>query len=223
MMVVAGLAICASACATTTDASSPFVMGSVASAPTGLIDLCHTGGLDCPDADEPTGDLVEPATGGGVKSNEPREPLVEPAPEPERTAEQPEPERVAFERFDEIEQVNRAINQRLIWRSDLDQYGVEEFWTFPLQAGLRYGDCEDFALEKRRELLERGFPPSALALATAYSEETGLHAVLVVRTNQGDYVLDNTTPWVLPWSQSPYRWLTIQQGESLTAWRLIEA
>ena len=71
-------------------------------------------------------------------------------------------------------------------------------------------------------MLERGFPPSSLALATAISEETGLHAVLIVRTSEGDYVLDNTTPWVLPWRSTDYRWLTIQSGESLVDWRLID-
>ena len=220
-LAVICLAVLASACATTTDASSPFVMGSIASAPAGLLELCDNGGLDCPDtADAGLGERPA-ATGGGAKSLDRPDPaeahhVSDPA--------QPDPSsgtRVDFARFGEVEQVNRSINQQLIWRSDLDQYGIEEFWAFPIQAGLRFGDCEDFALEKRRVLIERGFPPAALALATAYSEETGLHAVLIVRTSQGDYVLDNTTPWVMPWRQTGYRWLTIQAGESLTDWRLV--
>ena len=162
------------------------------------------------------------ATGGSAKSLSSQSPRIEDG-YPNASASAPATEtRIAFARFAEIERVNRMVNQRLIWRSDLEQYGVEEFWAFPIRAGLGYGDCEDFALEKRRGLLERGFPPAALALATAYSEETGLHAVLIVRTEQGDYVLDNTTPWVLPWQETPYRWLTIQAGESLTDWRLVD-
>ncbi len=221
VLAAAGLAMLASACATTTDTSSPLAMGVVASAPAGLLELCRNGGLDCPDRVETDTEDGQVATGGRAKSVEAREP-VEGAIDPEPAGDvAPLIPRIDFARFNEIEQVNRTINQQLVWRSDLDQYGIEEFWTLPIRAGIRYGDCEDFALEKRRVLIERGFPPAALALATAYSEETGLHAVLIVRTSQGDYVLDNTTPWVLPWGQTAYRWLTIQAGESLTDWRLV--
>ena len=222
VLMAAGLALLASACATTTGPSSPFAMGVAASAPAGLLELCDTGGLDCPDRVDREAEAPAEATGGSAKSVSSRSPRIEDG-YPNASASSPATEtRIAFARFAEIERVNRMVNQRLIWRSDLEQYGVEEFWAFPIRAGLGYGDCEDFALEKRRGLIERGFPPAALALATAYSEETGLHAVLIVRTEQGDYVLDNTTPWVLPWQETPYRWLTIQAGESLTDWRLVD-
>jgi predicted transglutaminase-like cysteine proteinase len=121
-----------------------------------------------------------------------------------------------------VRKVNTKINNQLIWRSDMDHYGVKERWTMPLAfvQGL-YGDCEDFALEKRRMLLKEGMPAGALALAVVTSKATGRHAVLVVRSTLGDYVLDNTTNWVLPWQQTQYHWISIQEGEDLFRWRRV--
>ena len=115
-----------------------------------------------------------------------------------------------------VKKINLQINNKITWQSDLDRYGLEERWTMPLAFDLgKFGDCEDFALEKRRLLLEMGIPEGALALATTTSKATGSHALLVTRTTQGDYVLDNTTPWVLPWTETDYKWITIQEGGNL--------
>ena len=96
-----------------------------------------------------------------------------------------------------VKKINLQINNKITWQSDLDRYGLEERWTMLLAFDLgKFGDCEDFALEKRRLLLEMGIPASALALATTTSKATGSHALLVIRTTQGEYVLDNTAPWV---------------------------
>jgi predicted transglutaminase-like cysteine proteinase len=54
-----------------------------------------------------------------------------------------------------------------------------------------YGDCNKFALGKRRELVERGWPREALSLATATTERGEGHLVLVAHTDEGDLVLDN--------------------------------
>jgi predicted transglutaminase-like cysteine proteinase len=121
-----------------------------------------------------------------------------------------------------VKKVNLQINNKITWQSDLDRYGLEERWTMPLAFDLgKFGDCEDFALEKRRLLLEMGIPAGALALATTTSKATGSHALLVIRTTQGDYVLDNTTPWVLPWTETNYKWITIQEGGNLLQWRAV--
>ena len=123
-----------------------------------------------------------------------------------------------------VKKINLQINNKITWQSDLDRYGLEERWTMPLAFDLgRYGDCEDFALEKRRLLLQMGIPAGALALATTTSKATGSHALLVIRTTQGDYVLDNTTPWVLPWAETDYKWITIQEGGNLLQWRAVAA
>ncbi|MEQ8405942.1 MAG: transglutaminase-like cysteine peptidase [Oceanicaulis sp.] len=123
-----------------------------------------------------------------------------------------------------IETVNTRVNRAMTWRSDRDLYALEEFWTTPLSSGLgREGDCEDFALEKRLALIEAGVPAERLALAQVYAPRTGMHAVLVVRAESGDLVLDNESPWVLPWRQTGYRWIAVQSGPSLLDWSRIAA
>ncbi|MBA4802338.1 MAG: transglutaminase-like cysteine peptidase [Euryhalocaulis sp.] len=127
------------------------------------------------------------------------------------------------ELFELLEQVNRDINDRLRWVADEDRYGVDELWLMPLTFGLGVeGDCEDFALEKRKALIDAGLPRGALALAMGYSESAGHHAVLMVRTTAGDFVLDNTTPWINGWANSGYRWIAVQASADILDWRMAQ-
>jgi predicted transglutaminase-like cysteine proteinase len=226
VFVVGLLALISTACATTTPASSPLTMGSAVSAPHGLLRMCENGAAQCGGGDRAAQDgaaeTMSPPTGGsGIAATAPSQNKSNP--HPDASLAPVERVVVSLDRLSEASEVNRSINAQIVWRSDQDQYGQDEYWTTPLAFGLRYGDCEDFALEKRRELLARGFPAGALALATARSAATGLHAVLIVRTDGGDYVLDNTTPWVEPWEATPYRWLRVQAGEDLMDWRVVSS
>jgi predicted transglutaminase-like cysteine proteinase len=80
------------------------------------------------------------------------------------------------------------------------------------------GNCIQFALEKRRALIMRGWPPGALQLATAVTPANIGHLVLVIDTDEGDWVLDNLQPEVVRWQQLPYRWIARQQGASMEDW-----
>jgi predicted transglutaminase-like cysteine proteinase len=80
------------------------------------------------------------------------------------------------------------------------------------------GNCVQFALEKRRALIMRGWPPGALQLATAVTPANIGHLVLVIDTDEGDWVLDNLRPDVVRWQQLPYRWIARQQGASMEDW-----
>lgn len=103
-------------------------------------------------------------------------------------------------------EVNRAIRPRRDGRTDV--------W----QVGGRSGDCEDFALTKRDRLLRKGFPSSALLMATAYTRKGERHAVLVVRTERGDFVLDNLTNAVKPWRSTGLKMESIQSPENPRRW-----
>lgn len=121
-------------------------------------------------------------------------------------------------------QVNASINSAISYRTDYEQWGREETWLLPLsEEGVEYGDCEDYALEKRRELLAHGVPADRLSLATAWSELTGLHAVLIVRTSEADYVLDNATPHIARVGATNYTWRSLQTGSHLLSWARVEA
>lgn len=127
-------------------------------------------------------------------------------------------------RWAQLEAVNRAVNAEITPMTDLDRYNRREYWTMPISlSGGREGDCEDYALEKRQALSDLGWPADSLRLAVAHSAWTGPHAVLVVVTAEGDFVLDNLTDQVKPWRRTPYEWRKRQSGASSLAWRRIAA
>jgi predicted transglutaminase-like cysteine proteinase len=107
--------------------------------------------------------------------------------------------------------VNQSVNRNVKKASDLDLYGQPEYWSLPrLIDGKLYGDCEDYALEKRRQLVEAGVPESALSMAVAVTARGESHAVLMISLKSGDWVLDNLTPWATPWEDLNYRWVERQ-------------
>jgi predicted transglutaminase-like cysteine proteinase len=117
-----------------------------------------------------------------------------------------------------VNKTNETVNRGIIQRTDADTYGVAEVWTTPLESGAKYGDCEDYVLEKRRALLAAGLPASALSIAVVDTVGGQTHAVLLVNTHEGEYVLDNLTPWVLPWNKTSYQWRERQVAGSASQW-----
>ncbi|MEZ5842175.1 MAG: transglutaminase-like cysteine peptidase [Hyphomicrobiaceae bacterium] len=114
----------------------------------------------------------------------------------------------------ELDTVNRAINTAIQPATDLEVYGVTEYWTLPTTRG----DCEDYALLKRKVLAERGWPTAAL-LMTVVRDETGDgHAVLTVRTTAGDYVLDNKVSDIKLWHETPYTYVMRQSYLNPHVW-----
>ena len=100
-----------------------------------------------------------------------------------------------------IVSVNQRVNASIKAVTDADHWGVVDIWGFPDDGR---GDCEDFQLLKRRILAESGLPRRAMRMTVVIDELGEGHAVLVVRTNRGDYVLDNKTSSVLPWGRTGY-------------------
>ena len=107
-----------------------------------------------------------------------------------------------------IRRANDEVNRIMRGATDWEVYHVADYWNAPpLVPGVR-GDCEDFALEKRRLLVENGIPPAALSIAVVRTRRGEDHAVLIVSTLQGDYVLDNLEYDVRPWRKAPYTWIS---------------
>jgi len=117
-----------------------------------------------------------------------------------------------------LNRVNGRVNEALLRRTDADAWGQDDYWTTPLKNGQAAGDCEDFVLEKRRALLEAGVPARALNIAVATTAWGETHAVLLVATSKGEFVLDSLSPWVLPWREAPYRWRQRQVGGEAFNW-----
>jgi len=110
--------------------------------------------------------------------------------------------------------VNRQINARIEPITDMDHWGVVDRWDFP-DDGL--GDCEDIQLLKRRMLIERRLPRRALLMTVVIDDIGEGHAVLMVRTDRGDLILDNKTNAVLPWERTGYSFVK-REGQDGRAW-----
>lgn len=122
------------------------------------------------------------------------------------------------ERWNELLQVNADVNARVQPMTDDDLFGMAEYWTYPTQGA---GDCEEYVLEKQRVLISRGWPASALLITVVKDTNNAGHAVLSVRTDQGDLILDNQMGVILPWYSTPYRFVKRQSSRHAAAWTAI--
>jgi predicted transglutaminase-like cysteine proteinase len=117
------------------------------------------------------------------------------------------------DRWRELRAVQQNVDSGIAPR--LPTNATEVAWHYAVDGA---GDCVQYALEKRRALLERGWPAGALHLVTASTGTDVRHLVLLVSTTDGDFVLDNLQSDVVPWTRLPYQWIARQQGPTLRDW-----
>lgn len=117
------------------------------------------------------------------------------------------------ETWSTLVEVNRSVNL-IPAMTDMDIYGVEEFWTYPVDAA----DCEDFVLQKRKLLMERGISASNLLITVVLQPDGSGHAVLAVRSGLGDFVLDNLRAEIRNWSETEYTYLKRQDSQDPGKW-----
>jgi len=118
------------------------------------------------------------------------------------------------QRWAELTKINDHVNKKVEPVTDQDLYAVAEHWTYPQAKG----DCEDYVLLKKYYLTELGWPPEALLITVVLDEQKAGHAVLTVTTDLGDFVLDNQNPDILPWQDTPYRYIKRQSHAHPSAW-----
>lgn len=123
------------------------------------------------------------------------------------------------ERLDQLEAVNRWVNEVISPIKDRDVYGVDEFWVLPVDKG----DCEDYALLKRKLLIAQGWPTGALLLTVVRDEHGEGHAVLTARTNMGDVILDNKIAVLRFWQETHYDFIARQSYIDPQHWVSLEA
>lgn len=117
-------------------------------------------------------------------------------------------------RWQELLRVNAVINAAVVPVTDMNYYKVSEYWAYPNG----YGDCEDFVLAKRKALIDAGWNPSTLLITVVRERNGDGHAVLLVRTDRGDLVLDNQDSRVLLWNETPYQYLKRQAQADAGKW-----
>src|ERR1700745_3467483 len=118
-------------------------------------------------------------------------------------------------KFTELKQVNDQVNTTVAPMSDLEHYGKLDWWAYPVD---NKGDCEDYVLEKRRQLMEHGWSESTLLITVVRDENNEGHAVLTVRTDEGDLILDNKRQQIVRWTDTPYTFVKQQSERNPLVW-----
>lgn len=121
------------------------------------------------------------------------------------------------ERWRMVYQLNSYVNGKVSPVSDAELYGEDEYWAYPADAG----DCEDYVLMKKRYLEKLGFARSALLITVVLDEKNEGHAVLTLRTDEGDFVLDNRRNDIRRWSDLDYVFLKRQSERDPREWVLL--
>lgn len=111
--------------------------------------------------------------------------------------------------------VNNWVNDSIKPITDLEHWGVAERWNYPDDGK---GDCEDYVLLKRRMLMRAGWPREALLITVVRDKKGDGHAVLTVKTNRGEFVLDNQETEILPWHKTGYRFVKRQSQSDPNVW-----
>ncbi|MEM7069624.1 MAG: transglutaminase-like cysteine peptidase [Pseudomonadota bacterium] len=121
-------------------------------------------------------------------------------------------------RWNDLVEINAFSNNTIAPYTDQEIYNTEEYWAYPKS----YGDCEDYVLMKRHMLMQRGWPPSSLLITVVRQPNGDGHAVLTVRTDKADYILDNLNGKIRPWNKTPYTYLKRQDERHSGRWASIQ-
>ena len=113
---------------------------------------------------------------------------IEYDPECKTKPSQPRDVMLSTQAWKDLERVNLWVNTHVKPMTDMEHWGVVERWNYPDDG---YGDCEDYVLLKRRMLMQAGWPREALLITVVRDKRGDGHAILTVKTDKGEYVLDN--------------------------------
>jgi len=117
--------------------------------------------------------------------------------------------------WEDLIKVNNWVNQSIKPVTDIEHWGVVERWNLAEDG---YGDCEEYVLVKRRMLMQAGWPREALLITVVRDKKGDGHAVLTVKTDRGEFVLDNQETQILPWVQTGYKFVKRQSQADQNVW-----
>lgn len=129
-----------------------------------------------------------------------------------------QPENLTPEKWRQLVMLNKRVNATITPQTDMEIWGINELWSYPDTVG----DCEDYVLLKRHALMQSGFSPSNLLITVVRQPNGDGHAVLTVRTSNGDFVLDNLRDDVLAWQDTEYTYLKRQSTNHAGRWEAID-
>ena len=122
---------------------------------------------------------------------------------------------LSAEAWKDLQRINLWVNSHVKPMTDMDHWGVVERWNYPDDG---YGDCEDYALQKRKMLIQAGWPREALLMTVVRDKNGDGHAILTAKTDKGEYILDNQTNDILLWSDTGYRFVKRQSQSDPNVW-----
>jgi len=131
------------------------------------------------------------------------------------SATQPRDVMLTSKAWKDLVSINRWVNNTIQPVTDLEHWGVVERWSYPDDGK---GDCEDYVLLKRRMLIQAGWPREALLITVVRDKKDEGHAVLTVKTDKGDFVLDNQAEEILHWIDTGYRFVKRQSQSNPNIW-----
>ncbi len=140
---------------------------------------------------------------------------VEYDPECKTRASAPRDVVLSTQAWKELQRVNLWVNTHVKPMTDMDHWGVVERWNYPDDG---FGDCEDYALQKRKMLMKEGWPREALLMTVVRDQHGDGHAILTVKTDKGEYALDNQRDEILLWSDTGYRFVKRQSQSDPNVW-----
>lgn len=99
----------------------------------------------------------------------------------------------------QIEIVNRTINKKILYTTDLHQYGIDDVWSSPLETYRSgRGDCEDYVFLKYLILHKLGVSLDRMKILLLWDTKQLIgHAVLLISEKDNVLVLDNRTDIIM--------------------------
>lgn len=125
----------------------------------------------------------------------------------------------------QMRQINDLVNHEIRGVGDNDHYGIYKlgivnWWTYPDDGA---GNCNDYVLLKKKLLVEAGWPRSALLLTVVLDTHNEGHLILMVRTSDGDLILDNLTDAIKSWDATGYTFIKRQSADDPNNWVRLES
>ncbi len=120
-----------------------------------------------------------------------------------------EMEQAGADELEKVKDINQFYNRQIQYREDIDNWGVVDYWTSPMELLQRgSGDCEDYAIAKYFSLIAMGLPPAKMRMVYVRAQTGGAiqaHMVLAYYpdTNAEPWILDNLITEIRPASRRP--------------------
>ena len=129
--------------------------------------------------------------------------------------------KLTTEAWQALNQINQRVNAFIVPVTNLEHWGTMlDHWDYPVDGK---GDCKVYALYKRKLLMQAGFPRQALLMTIVRDLEGQGHVILTVKTDRGEFVLDNLAEDIRPWNVTGYQYIKRQSPEDPNVWLSIEA